>query len=166
MTLPHHESVEGGDQRPWVDSYIDQIEAVIRDHGWAVQGVFATKTSDIKFDFAYTVGLMKRGCTAELLITGLPMRSGADILNQIAAEMLNNSQMIPPAEWTSGNGYVLKAKFFIPRQGSELHLGVARAYYNRPDVPVAQYVWPDKDNHYPWDEDWDSSLLQPYGNSA
>jgi hypothetical protein len=126
--------------------------------------VFATETSDLKFDFAYTVGLMKRGCTAELLIAGVPYRTGAAILNEIAADMVNNGQMIPPSEWAISGGYVLKAKFFIPRRGSELHLGVARAYYDRSDVPVAQYVWPDKEHRYPWDEGWDSQMLQPYSN--
>lgn len=165
MTLPHHDDVEGGEpDQPWTDAYIDQIEALIRDHGWAVQGVFATETSDLRFDFAYTVGLMKRGCTAELLIAGLPIHTGAAILNEIAASMLNSGQMIPPGEWDLANGYKLKAKFFVPRKGSELHLGVARAYYNRPDVPVAQYVWHDRNGNYPWDEGWDFDLLQPYGN--
>lgn len=166
MTLPHHEDIEGESTEPWKDAYVDQVDAIVRDHGWAVQGVFATETSDIQFDFAYTVGLIKRGCTAELLITGLPMRTGAAILNEIAASMINSGQTIPPSEWEVSDGYMLKARFFVPRQGSELHLGVARAYYNRPDVPVAQYIWPDQDHNYPWDEGWDSGLLQPWGNAA
>lgn len=163
---PHHDDIEGHSQPPRIHAYLDQIKAMIRDHGWAIQGVFKTETSDIRFDFAYTVGLMERGCSAELLIAGIPMQSGADILNEIAADMLNHGEKIPPAEWEISNGYKLKAKFFVPRQGSQLHLGVARAYYARPDVPVAQYVWPDQDHHYPWDEEWDSSLLQPWGNAA
>lgn len=165
MTSPQHDDIEGGITKPSIDAYIDQIEAVIRDHGWAVQGVFATETSDLRFDFAYTVGLIKRGCTAELLIAGLPMRTGAGILNDIARDMINNGQTIPPTEWKIADGYVLRAVTYIPRRNSELHLGVARAYYDRPDVPVAQYVWPDKDHHYPWDAGWDPSLLQPVGNA-
>lgn len=162
MTLPQHDEDWS---EPSQDAYIDQIEAMIRDHGWAIQGVFATETSDLKFDFAYTVGLMKRGCTAELLMAGIPMKTAASILNQIAAEMVNGGQMIPPAEFELPGGFMLKAKFFVPRKGSELHLGVARAFYNRPDVPVAQYVWPDKQGNYPWDEGWPADLLQPYGNT-
>lgn len=165
MTQPHHDDNEGGTVKPSIDAYLDQIEAVIRDHGWAVQGVFATETSDLKFDFAYTVGLIKRGCKAELLIAGLPMRTGASILNDIAREMINNGQTIPPQEFEVADGFVLRAVTYVPRQGSELHLGVARAFYNRIDVPVAQYVWPDKNHHYPWDEGWDGELLQPVGNA-
>lgn len=160
-----HSDDAGGKGAP-KNPYIDQIETMIREHGWAIQGVFATETSDLKFDFAYTVGLMKRGCTAELLIAGIPMKTGAEILNQIAASMVNGQQMIPPSEWALPGGYVLKAKFYVPRQGSELHLGVARAYYQRLEVPVAQYVWPDSDHRYPWDEGWDPQMLQPYGNGT
>lgn len=164
MTLPHHDDVEGGQDTAWTAAYVDQVDAIIRDHGWAVQGVFSTETSALKFDFAYTVGLIARGCTAELLISGIPMQVAAAVLNEIAADMVNNGQMIPPSQWVGGGGHVLEAKFFVPRQGSELHLGVARAYYNRPDVPVAQYVWPDDRGYYPWDDGWDSDVLQPYGN--
>jgi len=139
---------------------------MIRDHGWAIQGVFATETSDQRWDFAYTVGLMERGCTAELVMTGIPMNTAAVILNEIAAAIVNSGEKIPPAEYPLPGGYVLKAVAFTPRQGSDIHLGVARAYYDRPDVPVVQYVWPDKEHRYPWDDGWDPELLQPYGIHA
>jgi hypothetical protein len=163
MTTPHHEDIEGNGTT-WSDAYTDQVAAVIQDHGWAVQGVFATETSDLKFDFAYTVGLIQRGCSAELLITGIPVQTAAAILNEIAAHMTTSGQLIPPSEWAVPGGYVLKTKSFVPRQGSDIHLGVARAYYQRSDVPVVQYVWPNKNHQYPWDEGWDRSMLQPYGN--
>lgn len=161
---PFHDDVEAGSEQPaWTQAYLDQIQAMIRDHGWAVQGVFATEDSDQRYDFAYTVGLIQRGCTAELLIAGIPMSAAAGILNEIAASMANTGETIPPAEWTVADGYVLKAITFTPRNGHELHVGAARAFYNAP-VPVAQYVWPDRGHHYPWDEGWNSELLQPYGN--
>jgi hypothetical protein len=152
-----------GNRRPATEAYLDQLRATVRDHGWAVQGVFATETSDQRFDFVYTVGLIQRGCTAELLIAGIPMRTGAGILNEIAADMASTGQTIPPAEWEVADGFVLKAVTFTPRSGHELHVGAARAYYNAP-VPVAQYVWPDQQHHYPWDAEWDARMLQPYGN--
>lgn len=169
MSKTHDEFEDSGKGRrstPSKDAYLDQVAAMIRDHGWAIQGVFATETSDQRWDFAYTVGLIERGCSSELVITGIPMRAAADLLNEIAASFMNSGEKIPPAEYTLQNGYVLKSVSFIPRQGSDIHLGVARAYYGRPDVPVTQYVWPDKDHNYPWYPAWDQSMIQPYGPTA
>ncbi len=148
------------------DAYLDQVAAMVRDHGWAIQGVFATETSTQRWDFAYTVGLIERGVSSELLITGIPMRAAADILNEIATSFVSIGEKIPPSEYTLANGYVLKSVSYIPRQGSDIDLGVARAYYGRSDVPVTQYVWPDKEHHYPWDDAWSADLTQPYGPLA
>lgn len=153
-----------GQDAAWVSAYIDQVGATIRENGWAIQGIFATENSDIEYDFAYTIGLLERGCTAELMVAGLPLQVEAEILNEIASEMLNNQQMLPPATWPLVGGYELKVRLFIPRADSELSPGTARLYYNRMDVPIAQYVWPDQDHRYPWDEGWDPGVLQPVGN--
>lgn len=161
---PFHDDIGGNTGRLSTAAYVDQLQATIRDHGWAIQGVFATETSDLRFDFAYTVGLIYRGCTAELLLAGIPLKVAAAILNDIARSMVNTGQTIPPEEWELDGGYMLKAITFTPRVGQELHVGVARAFYNAP-VPVAQYVWPDRERRYPWDDGWSPDLLQPYGNA-
>lgn len=165
-----HDEFEGGKKGQWTapsrDAYLDQVAAMIRDHGWAIQGVFARETSDQQWDFAYTVGLIQRGCSTELVITGIPMNAAADILNEIAASFMNAGEKIPPSEYTLKNGYTLKSVSFIPREGSDIHLGVARAYYGRADVPVTQYIWPDEEHHYPWDEGWGTGYVQPYGPTA
>lgn len=164
MSSPFHDDVEEPDVQVWSQAYLDQVRATVRDHGWAIQGVFATDTSHLKFDYCYTIGLIERMATAELLVVGLPLQVGAAILNQIASRMLNFAELIPPNEWDIDDGYAMKAKFFIPRRGTEPHVGVARAYYNSDHVPMAQYVWPDEHHNYPWDEGWDPRVLQPVGN--
>jgi hypothetical protein len=164
VSKPFHDDIgspSGGELQ--TQAWLDQVKATIRDSGWAMQAVFSTLTSWQKFDYVYTIGLMERNCTAELMIAGLPYRQGAEIINQIAGHMLNHLQLIPPAEWPMANGFILKSKIFVPRVAGELHVGVARAYYGR-DVPMAQYVWPDAEHRYPWDEGWDETMVQPVGN--
>ena len=155
-TSPEPEPL-GGDARK--QAYLDQVKAMIRDNGWAMQIV----APDAGVTYVYTIGLVERKCTAELMIAGLPYQMAAEVLNQIASNMLNHSQMIPPTEWPLAGGFVLKSKTFVPQVGGDFHVGVARAYYGR-DVVMAQYVWPDAEHRYPWDEGWDSTLLQPVGN--
>lgn len=162
-SAPFHDDIGSPGGEPQTQAYLDQVKATIRDSGWAMQAVFATEHSAMKFDYVYTIGLVERGCSAELMIAGLPYKKGAEIINQIAMNMLNLGQLTPPAEWPLARGFALKSKLFAPRVGGDLHVGVARAYYGR-DVVMAQYVWPDAEHRYPWDEGWDPGLLQPVGN--
>lgn len=53
-------------------AYFDQCQALIRDHGWMVQGVFPTDDTahdDLVYPFCYTIGLAERG-QPELLMVG------------------------------------------------------------------------------------------------
>lgn len=163
MSKPFHDDIGFPDKEATTQAYLDQVKATIRDSGWAMQAVFATEGGRTSVDYVYTIGLIERNCTAELLIAGLPYRKGAEVINQIAMNMLNRGQLIPPSDWPLAGGFTLKSKIFVPRVAGELHVGVARAYYGR-DVPMAQYVWPDAENRYPGDEGWDATLVQPVGN--
>jgi hypothetical protein len=161
---PSHDSIGATGAESRTQAYLDQVKATIRDSGWAMQVVPVFTDEDLcQFTYVYTIGLIERKCTAELMIVGLPYRQGADIINQIALNMINHGQTIPPDEWPLAGGFQLKSKVFVPRVGGELHVGVARAYYGG-NVPMAQYVWPDAEHRYPWDEDWDPELPQPVGN--
>lgn len=158
---PSHNDVGAPGAESRTQAYLDQVKAVIRDNGWAMQAVFATKGAP--FDYVYTIGMIERKCTTELMIVGLPYQKAAEILNQIALTMVNQIQLIPPDEWPLAGGFKLKSRPFVPRVGGELHVGVARAYYGQ-DVVMTQYVWPDSEHRYPWDEGWDPRLAQPVGN--
>lgn len=160
---PSHDSIGAAGAEPKTQAYLDQVKATIRDSGWAMQVVPVFDEDLFLFTYVYTIGLIERKCTAELMIVGLPYRQGADIINQIALNMINYGQLIPPNEWPLAGGFQLKSKLFAPRVGGELHVGVARAYYGG-DVPIVQYVWPDAEHRYPWDKGWDQGLLQPVGN--
>lgn len=139
----------------------ERIRTTIRDHGWALQVVPAG--ANYKVPFVYTVGLVERGCTSELMVAGMPSITAIEVLNQIAANMVNHGQTIPPDSWPLADGYTLKAATFVPRVAGQFHAGVARFYYGQ-DVVVTQYIWPDPEHRYPGDEGWDPGLIQPVGN--
>lgn len=162
VNQPFHKDIGAPGEELRTKAYMDQVTSVIRDSGWAMQAVPAAASGN-PFDYVYTIGLVVRNCTAELMIVGLPYQQGAEIINQIALNMLNRAQLIPPSEWPLADDFMLKAKMFVPHVGGPLHVGVARAFYGQ-DVVMAQYVWPDAEHRYPWDEGWDASLVQPVGN--
>lgn len=160
-TLPRFKAPPGPPE-PSLEAqrFMEELRALIKAHGWAVQGVVPTADDMDHVEFAYTIGLLERGCMAEVLIAGLPSHDAASIINQIAAEMTSGPG-IPPSVWRLENGVQLIAVVFVPRPGSPLNLGVAKAFYEAPALPVVQYVWPDKDGFYPWDAGWNPDIRQP-----
>lgn len=61
-------------------AYLDQVRAVIRGHGWAVQH---THEPGHDIDHAYTVGMTALGAP-EVLVVGLPAGDAAALLNTVA----------------------------------------------------------------------------------
>lgn len=160
---PLHNQFSNGEDGAFVSAYLDQLGANIRDHGWAVQGVFPTDPED--YSFAYTVGLLDKGCPVELLVSGLAVNTSAHILNEIADEMVQGDKQ-PPETWELADGYVMRRVLHDFDRDDQLQLGVARAYYRREIIPVAQYVWPSQEHHYPWDDLWPDVIRQPIGGAA
>lgn len=151
----------------WVPTYLKGVEAIIVEHGWAIQGV--PQTEEDGATFAYTIGLIQRGCAAEVLISGLPIKILQTMLNQIAASMLNNNGM-PPTSWElpgPGEQPLLMLPVFVTKTQEPLVPLMAMRYYQRPGIPVVQYVWPSEEGHYPWEEQWPwGPQAQPVGGTG
>jgi hypothetical protein len=139
-----------------MDQYMETVRRGIEKYGWTVQGVFPTEEDPGPY-FCYTVGLLERGCAAEIMVVGLPLELGARFLNEIAASMVNGTGL-PPSTWDLPGGLVM-LPVFITKQELPLLAGAANNYYGR-RIPVVQYVWPLENNVYPWDEAW------PYGEDV
>lgn len=160
LKLPASVAPKG--KSPQVKAFMNQLRSTIATHGWAVQAVAPTEATPEaeRFTYVYTIGLLERGCMAELLITGLPVETAASLVNEIAAEMTSGPG-IPPSTWELTSGHRLVCVFFVPRPESLVSVGVARSYYETPALPMAQYVWPDVNHNYPWDKGWSGQVRQP-----
>jgi uncharacterized protein DUF4262 len=134
-----------------LEDYLRDVKALVEKHGWIIQAV-QPRRGEGGPTFAYTVGLIERGCAAEIMVTGLPVKLLHAILNQIAASMANGTGM-PPTTWDLPGGYVM-LPVFITKTSEPLVPLVAMQYYQRPGVPVVQYVWPAEDGSYPWQQEW------------
>ena len=140
-----------------VAHHVMHIEQAIREHGWAVHGVFAAVPDE--HSFAYTIGLTRAGLP-ELLVAGVSdARVGASILNAVAKAHLKET---------------LAA-------GSEIRLDEVVAPLRVIEAPLAeidwakevcggsayalQLVWPDDDGNWPatptWDEEYKQELFGP-----
>lgn len=150
------------------EAYIEQVRAVVRDKGWAIQSVYSTTgPKSAAASYAYTIGLIERGCVAEVLVSGLPVTLAADLLNEIAVSMTENGGM-PPSQWdvSGGKGEYIMVPVWFSRGNEEVSVNVARRYYNETNVSVVQYVWPSINGSYPWDDEWPDHNYQPVGGSG
>jgi hypothetical protein len=147
------------------EAYMEQVRAVIEEKGWAIQGTYSTMgTKSAASSYAYTIGLIQRGCVAEVLISGLPIKLSSELLNEIAVAMTENSGM-PPTQWdvSGGKGECLMVPVWFTKPTEEMSVSVARRYYNLPTISVVQYVWPAGNGTYPWDAEWPNTFHQPVG---
>lgn len=108
--------------------------------------------------FAYTIGLYEKFQHPEIIILGLPIDIMGHILNGLRDEI------------RKGNTYTSNQKYNDLLEGYEIqflevkkenyhdYLGYAGWYYsNSFNFPVLQLIWPDKENYWPWEKEFNEN---------
>lgn len=118
--------------KPALTAFYDQLRAIIREHGWAVQIVGGLEPPI--GSLAYTVGLTNFG-HPEVLAVGLGSYSQGD---KVAGGMrLEHGQLLESEAWLG------ELRVHGPVEHKRpLVWPVARAFYGS-RVPVMQILWPD-----------------------
>ena len=123
--------------------YLENLRAVIRDRGWAVQGV---ERDRVHPPWAYTVGLTEHG-RPELVVTGLALDRSQDLLNAVAAHLLHAD--VPPAgeQVELVGGPLIE---YVELAEPSAHLRMAVELYGA-ELRALQLVHADDRGHWPWD---------------
>jgi Domain of unknown function (DUF4262) len=125
------------------DDYLDYVSGIIAEQGWAVQGV---ERDRIHPPWAYTVGLTAHG-EPELVVTGLPVRRAAGLLNDVAVHVLHAAAPRPGEQIAMRGGPLIEiVKVSVP----SAHLVTAVDVYG-PRLRALQVVHADDRGHWPWD---------------
>lgn len=133
-----------------------QVQANIEGpHGVHLTGVLGEP------HFVYTTGLYPR-IGAEILVFGIPPKSAAVILNDIADHVKKGEGEplrldTPDDRWCNLPVVFKKTN---PRLEQSYPANVAHDYY-RKQVPVWQMVLCDKLGRFPWDENFDFERMSP-----
>lgn len=136
-----------------IEDYLEELWAIIRDHGWAVQFV-----EDEKRPFAYTIGLHDLG-VPELLISGVSPGGATHVLNSVARRMIGDGMVLAPAMRIDCQDGPLIA--VIEVEHPDVHLTFAIRLFG-PQVRALQLVWADGRGRWPWDPGWrHGRLSQP-----
>ncbi|MEC7755367.1 MAG: DUF4262 domain-containing protein [Bacteroidota bacterium] len=133
-----------------------QIISDIQEHGVHIAYV---DTDGYTPRFGYSIGLYKEFNHPELIIIGLPPESIGVIINEVKSEIEKGTIYIEDVRYTGFLcGYPIQFVRVSPSYYQD-YVGFAGWYNDSSfDFPLLQVVWPDKEHHFPWDDDFNPRL--------
>ncbi|KWT98053.1 MULTISPECIES: DUF4262 domain-containing protein [unclassified Variovorax] len=143
-----------------IPDFLDpHAEELIARAGWMVQGVFPTEEHPGPF-FSYTIGLHQRGLS-ELIVMGLPLEYGHQLLNDIA-----RWQQEEPVDATRQIGKHTLGRWpmpfhLVPVAPEQVSDMVGRAIHrSRGQASFSQVALPDRKGHFPWEPECEEGWKQ------
>jgi hypothetical protein len=114
--------------------------------------------------FAYTIGLYEKFGHPEIICFGLPTNVMGSVLNTARDIVKQGGKITTTKQYPDFlNNY--NVEFInVDKEFYANYFGYAGCYYNMTfNFPVLQLVWPDKQNKFPWDKDFnpDWKFKQP-----
>ncbi|WP_213278937.1 DUF4262 domain-containing protein [Chryseobacterium indologenes] len=121
--------------------------------------VITVNSSDYSPSFAYSIGLFETYKQPEVICFGLPEKLGQAIINDVA-ELIKNSENIKTYS-NYHNIFKDSRAEFIPVDKRYIadYFGAALNYYDKTEFPAVQLVWTDRNNKFPWEENFEEKFL-------
>lgn len=138
------------------DDLIDRTKFNIDKYGLQVILVGSTGYNP---SFAYSIGLTQTYDHAEIICFGLPNDVGHAILNDIA-EIIQKGEKIKTGMIYTEIFQNSRAAFVNVNKGNiDDYFGAALNYYGDKDFNALQVVWTDRNDKFPWEEDFEEAFL-------
>jgi hypothetical protein len=137
-----------------MEDYLHRVAAIVREHGWAVQGVHGGAESP---PFAYTVGLTNFDRHPELVIFGVPQDTAAAILNELSGRV-RAGERFTAGQRLEGLVETDSPMVLLAVADPASHLAVARRLLGE-ELTALQVVWPDPAGRFPWEPAHDPRFL-------
>lgn len=121
--------------------------------------VIMVQGSDYSPSFAYSIGLFETYKQPEVICFGLPDKFGHEIINDVA-ELIKNGETIKTYS-NYGNVFKDSRTEFLPVDEKNIsdYFGAALQYYDKTEFPAVQLVWTDRNDKFPWEEDFEEKFL-------
>lgn len=139
------------------------LAKVIREHGMAIQFVFATEEEPGP-NFAYTIGMTDIGAP-ELIVFGFPQQLAGGVMNHLFNEMRTCQLQRDLDKVEDLLSVPLLLESIDSDVASEFTVQAEVYYEQRGRKPVyKQMLWPDEQGIYPNQKGFDKALreVQPY----
>lgn len=132
-----------------------KLTADIEKFGWTVMLLEAT---DYLPSFAYTVGLWKNYKHPEIISFGLTTKTLHLILNDVG-EIAKSGRTIEVGKNYDDFFENGKTEFInVDKRNIADYFGQAIEFYNSKDFPAIQLIWTDRNNKFPWDNDYEEEF--------
>jgi hypothetical protein len=138
------------------DDHDRKLLADVEQHGWHVIGI---EQDDEGPAFAYSIGLHHNFGHAEVIVFGLPIPVMHQVINAIGERVKSGMQIIhldESCDFLEGYNVAFRT---VERRHYPEYLGYARWFYRGDDFPDLQCVWPDSRHRYPWNPEFNATLV-------
>jgi hypothetical protein len=131
----------------------------VAKYGWHVVAVVPRPDESFP-PFAFTVGLFETYQHPELIVFCLPMKIAHAVFST-CVERIEEGATFVDGQVRSDvlNKYRAAFSTVDPSFYSE-YLGTAIGFYDHLDFPVLQLVWPDRNDHFPWEPHCDANFAE------
>ena len=109
--------------------------------------------------WSFSVGLFETFKHPEVVVFGLPLELSGQVINGIGADIQKGKTFESGQEYPEILDGVLCTYRPVLRQWYRPFLGYAMWYYRGLEFPVLQCIWPDKQQHYPWQPEFKKAWL-------
>lgn len=131
------------------------IRSALDERGWHVVSV---GESSHRPPWAYTIGLHRTQRHPEVIILGLHADLSKPLLDMIALKVRAGQHFGPNEAYKDVlQGYACRFRP-VAREAYEGFLRAAIDFHRTPDFPVLQCIWPDANQRFPWEADYNPIL--------
>jgi hypothetical protein len=148
---------------PPIESLIATIDADIKKYDLSLMFISEEEEDPC---FTYSIGLYHSFKHPEVVVFGLDHELAGEIINDLARRIKAGERYEVGKEYAGlleGYNCIFRE---APKDCYHEYFGYATAFYKGVDFPVLQLIWPDKENKWPWEIDfnhrwiWSQPLLE------
>ncbi|MDQ5825705.1 MAG: DUF4262 domain-containing protein [Chloroflexota bacterium] len=135
--------------------YMQETQKLIEENGFTFQAVYGDEERP---PWIYTIGLTQTYKHPELFVIGPTMDVSELLLTPLVNEVRNGKRFVDGERSGAAIEGFDVAFHAVAKENYDNYFGIAQSYYRGEDFDVLQVVWPDNENHFPWEEGFDEEL--------
>lgn len=138
------------------DELLVQTKTNITKYGLQV---IMVNGSDYSPSFVYSIGLFETYKQPEIICFGLPEKLGHEIINDVADLMKSGENIKTYTNYD--NIFKDSRSEFLPVDDRNIgdYFGAALNYYATTKFPAFQLVWTDRNDKFPWEDNFEDKFL-------
>ena len=149
--------LEGFILRTADDAHDIKVLSDVKEYGFHIVWI---KSEGLQPDYGFTIGLEYSYEHPEIILMGLPIGAGKNIINKLGAEIKKGQKFIDSDDYIKISSQKFMVKKMDPSNYGE-YIGYFMWFYRSLKTPpaVMQLFWPDESDKFPWDDGFNEKFL-------